>query len=204
MFPQVSRYFSRVFGFSDTERRSTTYRQPAPWLLNYAKSGAAVGEQTAISISAVWQGLRFISSALASMPRAVIIEGKDENISYRKAHPIHKLISIQPSPAYSSYDFFFALIWQTKLRGNGLAVIVVDERTARPVRLDLIEWKNVLGVEIEDETGYVLYKIQGYPRQLYHYEVIHLKNATVNGVEGLDTLKIHIDNFGLEIASLGS
>jgi len=196
----ISRILSRVSRFFGSERRSTTFRQPSPWLLSYAKSGAAVGETTAIGISAVWQGLRFISSAIASMPRTVALEGRDENITYRKTHPIQRLVSIEPHPAYSSYDFFFALIWQAKLRGNGLAVIVPDERTARPRRLDLVEWKDVTNVETEEDTGYVLYYIQGYARPLYQYEVIHLKNATANGVEGLDTLKVHMDNFGLEIA----
>lgn len=196
----ISRILNRVSRFFGSERRSTTFRQPSPGLLTYAKSGAAVGETTAIGISAVWQGLRFISSAVASMPRFVAAEDRAENITYRKTHPIHRLVSVEPHPAYSSYDFFFALVWQTKLRGNGLAVIVRDERTARPRRLDLVEWKDVIDVEMEPESGFVYYKIQGYSRLLPQNEVIHLKNATANGVEGLDTLKVHMDNFGLEIA----
>ena len=162
----ISRILSRVSRFFGSERRSTTFRQPSPWLLTYAKSGAAVGETTAIGISAVWQGLRFISSAVASMPRFVAAEDRSENIIYRKTHPIHRLVSIEPHPAYSSYDFFFALVWQAKLRGNGLAVIVRDERTARPRRLDLVEWKDVIDVEMEPESGFVYYKIQGYARLL--------------------------------------
>lgn len=166
-----------------------------------SKSGAYVGEETTIGITAIWQGLRFISSAIASMPRVVASEDKNENISYRKTHPIQRLISIQPSPAYSAYDFFFALVWQAKLRGNGIAVITPDARTGRPSRLELVQWKDVTDIETEDATGYVMYKIRGYERWLYQYEVIHLKNATADGVKGLDTMKIHMDGLGLDIAA---
>lgn len=197
IFSRILTPFRRFFGIS---QRSTTIRTPSPWILTYSKSGAAVGEKTTIGIAAVWRGLDFIASAMASMPLNVVEEGQEGNITYRKSHPIQALLSIEPHPNYSAYDFRYALAWEMKLRGNGVAVIERG-RLNRPTRLNLVKWADVMDVNTDKETGYSTYKIKGYAQRVMGYDVIHWKNATDDGICGLDTLKVHMDNFGLDLAS---
>lgn len=196
-FSKISSRVRRFFG----QKRSSTYREPMMDLLFQSGSGAAVSERTTVGISAVFQGLRFISSAIASMPRYVVEEDEQENLSYQRSHPIHRLLTIEAHPTCTPYDFFFALIWQTKLRGNGIAIIERNGRTQRPTGLKLVPWSKVVDIKEDEENKVITYKIQGYQERFYHYDIIHIKNATDDGICGLDTLKIHLDNFGLDLAS---
>lgn len=198
-FPGI-KYLRRLFGL---EKRSTTYRNPAPYLIAESTSGVLVSEQATVGITAIWRGLSIIASSIGSMPKHVVEEDDNGNISMRKSHPLYYIINSEPHPYYTSFDFFAALMYQTILRGNGIALINRSARSQRPTSFRLIENKDVISIlpGTGDKGDMVFYKIKGFDAPIPHTEIIHIKNTTANGVEGLDVLKIHFDNFGLDLAS---
>lgn len=202
-FTRIKQFFTpgpkKVQG--PTEQRGVTIRNPIPWLLESTSSGVSVTEKTTVSISAISRGLDLIGGSIGSMPFLVMEEDADDNLQKRKDHAYWYLLKNEPHPFYTTFDFLKALVYQVKLRGNGIALLFRGLVSNRVQSIRLIEWDYVIDMMEDEENGVIWYKIKGYEKPFPHTDVIHIKNLTPNGVCGLDTLKIHKDSFGLDLAS---
>jgi len=184
------------------ENPSTNLAKPDEWLQSiYApksKAGVNVGLESTIGITAIWRALAILSETIGSLPKEVIEKLPNGDIETRFEHPVYKLIDVEPSNLYTSFDFFGALIINTCLFGNGLALIERRRVSNRPIRLTLLD-PSKFRVVLEDGK---LFYVNDTDRIQYNQDdVIHLKSLSVDGVVGLGIIDAHRENLGLAIAN---
>lgn len=182
---------------------SWVYRPLAsPFGLFPVQSGANVNEDTAISWTAIWRGLQLVGSAIGSMPFTIQEVDNNGDVKTRRDHPLWAMINLEPHPYYSTFDFLSGVVFQAMLRGNAVIVINRIGRAGgsnRPGSLRLVEWDDVSNIQERD--GVIYYDIKGYRTSIPHYDVIHIKGLTKDGISGLDTLKWNRESFGLALSS---
>jgi HK97 family phage portal protein len=174
-----------------------------PHVIYPVQSGAVVNEDTAISWSAIWRGLQLVGSAIGSMPFTIQEGDENGNVTERKDHPLYKMISMEPHPFYSTFDFLQAIIFQVLLRGN--AVIVINRGgllgANRPLSLRLVEYNDVTDIREDWDNETIYYTIKGFDFPISHLDIIHVKGLTKNGLSGLDALSWNRETFGLALAT---
>lgn len=186
---------------------TTPLSNPAAWLTSLfaprAKSGAEVSPESVISLSAVWRAVSIVSQSLAVLPFEVIEEREDGSVRIAKDHDIYPLLRYEPGPMYTSYVFLRSLVAQACFFGNGYATIRRDERTGRPVSLQLIDQtKTPIEIFQGDDAGnreILYYKVGS--RTVIANDILHIQNLGFNGLAGNDILKTHRDNYGLALAA---
>lgn len=200
MFKRVRTFFNGVFRSS--QKPSWMYRPLAfPGWLQTA-SGQNIGEDKAISWTAIWRGIQLVGCAIGSMPFTIQEEDNEGNLKTRKDHPLYNMINMEPHPFYSTFDFLFGVIYQILLRGNAVIVINRIGRASgsnRPGSLRLIQWEDV--TTINEVDGVIFYQIKGYQQRVPHYDVIHIKGLTKDGVSGLDTMVWNKESFARALSS---
>jgi HK97 family phage portal protein len=166
-------------------------------------TGLRVNELSALSVSPIWAGIRFISEALASLPFSVYekIEGGAQEAD---AHPIHKFFLGRPHPQTTRFDFFSTIIANACL-GNGYARI---HRNAamRPVAIEVLP-TNLVTMEW-DLNGTLFYRVTGVGMDgksvsvyVADYDMIHIKGISFNGAHGMPVLMVHEQNIKSALAS---
>lgn len=169
---------------------------PAP------KSKVTVNATTSLGISAVLRAINVISEGLASLSLQVF-EEKDNLIEPATKHDLYYLISKEPHPYYTKFNFIRTLIANTLLYGNGYAIIERNKVSGRPISLRIVEPSFVNIHETTD--GELYYMVAGKPgMQTKPYpprDVIHIKTLSLNGITGLDLVRHQAENLGISIAS---
>lgn len=102
---------------------------PAAWLTDLfnlssgTRAKKAVNENTAMGISAVYNGVQLIATALASLPVSVYERMPDGSRREAFDHPLYYLVHDEPNPFMSAMTFWETLLVHTIMHGNGYAVI---------------------------------------------------------------------------------
>jgi len=96
-------------------------------------AGVAVTADTAITVSAVWGCLKYISEAVAGLPWHVF-EETDAGSKLQKTNGIDWLINKRPNPEWSSFQLRETLLHWAMRYGNGYAEIERDTQ-GRPFAL---------------------------------------------------------------------
>lgn len=170
-----------------------------------SSAGVFVNRRAALSVPAIWAAVDTISKTLASLPFGLFRETES---GARKAigHPVYHIIRINPAPdfnLYSAYSFRYALFAQAcfgdafvKIYRNGIG---------RPTNLELLNSDDVTVWQKPNGTPYytVTRNVGGVARYetLFHYECIHIKGLTLDGLAGEDLTRIHRDSIGTSIAA---
>ena len=185
---------------SDTEQRSSLRISDYIDALvgPKAKSGVVVNARNTISLSAVWRAINLIAESIASMPFEVTKETLSGSTRVDKNHPVHNLINSEPNELYTSFDFRHTLMIHVLLYGNAYAYIKRNDGNANVKRLTILDPTQV-DVFYHENTLLYKYALNG---ETYGYdEIIHIKNTSLNGFAGLNSLDVHTENFGLGLAS---
>ena len=169
---------------------------------NRSDSGEDVTEQTALSITALWNAISIISAHFASFPLHVY-QKTDKGREKALKHPANKLISREPNDIMTSYDFRRVMMVSALMRGNGYAEII--RATSTPVRLDFLDADHV---DVGTSGGTLVYKYKEYnkdgslknTRSIKPDNILHLKGLSLNGVVGLDVIEYHASSLGLSLA----
>lgn len=118
------------------------------------KAGVRITADTAVTISAVWACIRFLSQSIAALPWHVIDERTKRPVSM--SVPAESVIS-RPSPEYSSFQFRETLTHWALRYGNGYAEIERDV-IGRPLRLHPLHPDRV-AVMRDPETREMFYSV---------------------------------------------
>lgn len=202
----VADQLRKVFTFRNSpENPTTSLANPASWLTALfapqSKSGANTSIENVISLPAVWRAITIVSESLASIPWQ-IIEERDGRVRVAKDHPNYNLLAREPSPLYTSFDFRRAMVTIALLKGNAYALIERDRRSQRPVKLRIFDNIYQEMHVIVTESGNLVYKHSSDLSKRYaYYDVIHIKGLSFDGVEGLNALSTHRENYGLGISA---
>lgn len=96
-------------------------------------AGIAITHDSAITISAVWACLRYLSQTVAILPWHVVAD-TDAGMKVQINNPIDYLIYRRPNPEWSSFQFRETLTHWALRRGNGWAEIERDMAN-RPIAM---------------------------------------------------------------------
>ena len=190
------------------EKRSSL-SAPADWLVNtltnifgiQTKSGAAVNEQTALSISSVHACVRVISDGIAGLSLKIYRDENGEKTTITNNYAAALLND--PNPYQTKFDFIKYMVGQLVLKGNAYAFINRDARfiaiELHPIRSEFVE--PVL------ENGQLFYKVnaKGFPAMVPATDMLHFKGlCTDNPLKGKNPIQVHAESLGIDLAAIGS
>lgn len=163
-------------------------------------SGVFVTNNKALSVPAIWAAVDTISKTLASLPFG-LYEKTDIGAKAADGHPVAPLLSLEPSPLYSSFEFRRTLFANAcfgdayaRIKRNGIG---------RAVEMTIYAKENVT-VWQRPTTGEVLYimtNLDGTQDVVFPSDVIHLKGLTLDGIQGLGVKTIFNETIGGAVAS---
>lgn len=157
------------------------------------KSGIRINEDNALTISAVWACLRFISQSIAALPWQVIDDRTKLPVSM--SVPAQRLLD-RPSPEWSSMQFRETmLIWALR-RGNGYAEIerdiVGNARVLHPINPDRVTVMR----DVETQELFYTVDVQGRnPVILEQNEMFHIRGMGESPV-GLSVISYAAESLG--------
>jgi HK97 family phage portal protein len=183
---------------------------PAKWLFDvfaggYSKSGIAINDESALTLSAVYACNRILADSLASMPVGLFRRDPSGNIVEASNRPENRLIATSPAEFYTSYTLRSTLQFHLGMRGNAFARILRDGRGgARQLRIlhpNLVTpfwYKGKLYYEVQPDTT------TGFPEKreiLAPDEILHIAAMSTDGVMGRSPITVLRDTIGIGLGN---
>lgn len=157
------------------------------------KAGVRITPDNAVTISAVWACIRFLSQSIASLPWAVIDDASKKPVGLQV--PAQRIID-RPSSEFSSFQFRETLTHWALRWGNGYAEIERDE-FYRPVALHPIHPDRT--AVMRDLNGDLYYAVDnggGLPPSILEpSEMFHLRGMG-EGPVGLNVIHYAAESLG--------
>lgn len=139
-----------------------------------------------LAISTVYRCVRLLSESVANLPLRYMKLKDGIFVDDRQAR-LHYLLSVQPNELYSAFDFWAQAVQQMLLTGNAYIVPQYSPLTLEMERLVLCQAGTVSHDTI-NRTYTVMDMVNRLSGTFAEEEVVHLKNLTVDGQQGLSTL----------------
>jgi HK97 family phage portal protein len=190
--------------FIQSGRRNQSFAEPfwrdmAGWLST--ATGRAVTVRTAIQVATVFACCRVIGNGLAQVPFKLMQE-KDGKRLPAKWHPLFRLLALKPNDWQTSFEFRQMLAWHIELCGQAF---VFKNWSVTGKLLELIPFAPGQVVTRRDPaTWEILYDVIGIDgtfRTFTSKQIWHLRGPTIDGVEGLDVIKLAREAIGLAMAT---
>lgn len=163
---------------------------------NVSSSGAVVTADTALSLSAVFAGVRFLAQTIASLPLSVYrANGQRRDID--DANPVHYLLHTRPNSDMTSWAFRFAMEWNRLMYGAACAEIQWTANN-RVYALWPIEGYRVMPKYDASERLY--YLVDGKTR-LGVEDVLYVPMVSEDGVNGKGFLSYAAESIGTGLSA---
>ena len=165
------------------------------------KSGVAVNEKNAISLTAVWACINIIGKTLASFPLPVYKDLPNGGKEKDKTHRIYKLLHDQPNSEQSSYDWRLLTSIHQSLWGAGISEIEFDNR-GNPIALWPIPPWCVEPVRIREDKrlAYRVTMPEGPQKILQPSQVLVFSFLPTQGGGWLSPIGVHRETLGSALA----
>lgn len=151
--------------------------------------------EKAMLLSAVYRCVEVISDSVAQLPlEPYKIDSQGYKIKFT-SHPTYKLLNKEPNPRMTRFDFIKVMIVSTLLKGNGYAYIERDNK-GDAVGLHFIPAELVTINRPKSLRESVSYSIAGLGT-VESCNMIHIKNFSYDGIEGVSTLRHARNTLGL-------
>lgn len=165
-------------------------------------TGKAVTMRTAIQVATVFACCRVIGNGLAQVPFKLMQESADGKSRIpAKKHPLYRLLALKPNSWQSSFEFRQMLAWHIELCG---AAYVFKSRSATGRMLELIPFAPGMVTTRRDADMNLLYDAIGFDgtsRTFTPEQIWHLRGPTLDGVNGLEVIKLAREAIGLAMAT---
>lgn len=169
-----------------------------------SKAGVAVTEDSALKISAVLQGVRFISQTVAGLPRFIYRHLEDGRSREKDTkHPLNRILRFEPNTWQTSFQFVEMMTAHAIMRRMGIAEKIYDDRTGRLAALVPLDSRQVLKIEqrADGRLRYTYRRADGRNRIYLQEELFVLSGFGLSGITGLPLLEQMRDTAGLAIAT---
>lgn len=176
------------------------WRDMAGWLTS--ATGKSVTINTAIQVATVFACCRVIGNGMAQIPFKLMSESADGKSRLpAKNHPLYRLLALKPNDYQTSFEFRQMLAWQIELCGSAY---VFKNRSVTGRMLELIPFapgavtprREADLSMVYDATG-----LDGTARTFKSDQIWHLRGPTLDGVSGLEIVKLARDAIGLAMAT---
>ncbi len=189
------------------ERRETTLRDPARWLIDAltggkVASGVAVNEYVALNYSAVYACVRAISETIATLPKPVYRRLDNGGKQRAPEHRAYAILHDAPNPYMTSVEFWETMVGHIETWGNAYAEIVRDGAgrvvALWPLRPDHM----TIRVSPRDRSVSYQYTVpDGTLITLDSYRVLHLRGLSFDGIYGYSPVRLAREAIGLGLAA---
>lgn len=191
--------FSRLLT-KDTTVSKIEFNNLFEWLGWKSSTGFQVSKENAIEVSAVFCAVRVIAEGIAQMPTRVRKRETKANREFSPDQPDHwawKLLVHKPNSWMTPYEFKEYALMIAALCGNFIAV----KNTVRGEVRELLPvppgaWTLKQGTDFS-----LKYEIKGANEQIIgtydQSQVFHLRGPSLNGYEGLESIKLAREVIGL-------
>lgn len=182
------------FGKKRTEQPKVEERSYFGDYLSYNCATNYTTEKSML-LSTVYRCVEVISDSVAQLPlEPYKIDSQGYKIKFT-SHPTYKLLNKEPNPRMTRFDFIKVLIVSTLLKGNGYAYIERDNK-GDAVGLHFIPAELVTIIRPKSLKESVSYSIAGLGT-VESCNMIHIKNFSYDGIEGVSTLRHARNTLGL-------
>lgn len=164
-----------------------------------SSKSVAVNNQTALTLSAFFNGVNIICNDIAKLPKSVYQKSTDgKSRTEQSNHQVKYLIAKKPNQYMSAFEFDFVTTQDALLRGNGYAIIQRDLYTAQPIAFQYVDQAET-PVEVYKYNNKLWYKIE---KVVYEAEdILHFTGYTSNGITGISVLKYAAQSLGVALSS---
>lgn len=176
------------------------WREMAGWLTS--ATGKSVTINTAIQVATVFACCRVIGNGMAQIPFKLMRESADGKSRLpAKEHPLYRLLALKPNDWQTSFEFRQMLAWHIELCG---AAYVFKNRSVTGKMLELIPFPPGAVTVRQQPDMTLLYDATGADGSMRTFtakQIWHLRGPTMNGVDGLEIVKLARDAIGLAMAT---
>lgn len=139
-----------------------------------------------LAISTVYRCVRLLSESVANLPLRYM-KLRDGIFVDDRVSRLHYLLSVQPNELYSAFDFWAQAVQQMLLTGNAYIIPQYSPLTLEMERLVLCQ-PGTVSHDTINRTYTVMDMVNRLSGTFAEEDVVHLKNLTVDGQQGLSTL----------------
>ena len=188
-----------MFGFGKRKEQPKVEERSSMFDYLTYNSATSYTTEKAMLLSTVYRCVEVISDSIAQLPlEPYKMDSQGYKIKFT-SHPTYKLLNKEPNPRMTRFDFIKVLIVSTLLKGNGYAYIERDER-GNAKGLHFLPSDIVTIIRPKTLSEAVSYSIAGLGK-VESCNMIHIKNFSYDGIEGVSTLRHARNSLGLAVDS---
>ena len=188
-----------MFGFGKRKEQPKVEERSSMFDYLTYNSASSYTTEKAMLLSTVYRCVEVISDSIAQLPlEPYKMDSQGYKIKFT-SHPTYKLLNKEPNPRMTRFDFIKVLIVSTLLKGNGYAYIERDER-GNAKGLHFLPSEIVTIIRPKTLSEAVSYSIAGLGK-VESCNMIHIKNFSYDGIEGVSTLRHARNSLGLAVDS---
>lgn len=162
------------------------------------KSGTPVSNNSALTLSAFYNGINILCNDYAKLPKNVI-QVKDGNRKYVSNHPVQYLIHDKPNNYMNAFDFDSIMLKCAILKGNSYAIKKYDAFNGQLVELSFVD-QSKKPVTVSKNDGNLWYTIAG--KTYASEDVVHFRSLfSDNGITGIGVVEFAARSLGVALSS---
>lgn len=194
---KIKNLFKR--GMSDEE---SDIFDPRSWFTNLfsngiTNSGERITNEGSLSNSNVYTCANILGGDIGKLPIQTFIK-KNKSIEKVSDHPVNYLLGIRPNKYMSPYIFKELMQVHLVIWGNAYANIEWDSR-GYPIALwPLNPGKTKPRLDKEGNLWYITSLPSGEQKKIPWYDVLHIKNLSKSGIEGMTPISVIREELGLQ------
>ncbi|MDR1489935.1 MAG: phage portal protein [Desulfovibrio sp.] len=184
-------FFKRVFA-----QRKIVSPSPGlnyiPW---FRTAGVFVTPETAMTLSAVYRAIAFISNTVAILPWGVYLDQEPKT-----SDAVHRILRKRPNPEMSAFEFMRLMVSSSLIWGNAYAEIEFTNGNV-PKHLWFIHPACV--TPRRDNSGVLFYQVSVHNQTQYFNanQIFHIRNIGSDGIVGYSIIGLAARSIGGGIAA---
>lgn len=163
-----------------------------------SSSSVPVNKNTALTLSAFYQGINVICNDYAKLPKG-IYKKTDKGRESVADHSLNFIINKRPNQYMTAYQFDAIMLQSAILKGNAIAIIERDANGKIVAYQYVDQDKNPC--EAVKSAGKLWYKIQGYENLFAAENIFHIPGFTTNGIWGVGVITYAAQTLGVSLSS---
>ena len=161
------------------------------------RKGKPVNDQTALTLSAFYNGVQILCNDYAKLPKSVYRKEDDNRVKVSD-HELTFLVSKKPNSYMTAFTFDEVMLQSALLKGNAYAIIKRSSLTGKTLSIEFVD-QSVSTVKIFKTVSGLLYEIDG--NRFLSTDILHIKGMSSNGIVGVSVLQYAAQSLGLSISA---
>lgn len=165
--------------------------------LGSSASNVNVTNNTALTLSAFYNGVNIIANDIAKLPKGVYKKDGPNSIKLSE-HSLQYVMAKRPNQYMTSFSFHHVLTVDAILKGNGFAEIIRDNYTGNITAMQLID-QNKTPVTIKKFENKLWYHFD--KRVVAAENIFHIPGFSFNGISGMSVIQMAAKSLGVALES---